>query len=99
MDSLRFLHLVDYFLSHISEVFNYNLFKYFLSAFLFLFFFWDPYNLNVVAFNVVPDVFKTVLNSLHSVSFILLCGSYFHSFLFQVTYPFLCLIYSAIDSF
>ena len=43
-DSLHLLDLVDYFLSHISEVINSNLFKYFLSPFLFLFFFWDPYN-------------------------------------------------------
>ena len=32
---------LDYFLSHIREVFQYH-FKYFLSPFLFLFFFWDP---------------------------------------------------------
>ena len=62
-DSLRFLELIDYFLSHIREVFNCNLFKYFLSPFLYLFFFWDPYNSNVGAFNVVPVVAKIVLNS------------------------------------
>ena len=33
--TLCFLDLIDYFLSHISEVFNYNLFKYFLSPFFF----------------------------------------------------------------
>ena len=38
-----------YFLSHVMEVFNYNLFKYFLRPFLFLFFFWDSYNSNVGA--------------------------------------------------
>ena len=47
---------LDYLLSHIMEVFNYNLFKYLLSPFLFLLFFWDPYNSNVGAFNVVPEV-------------------------------------------
>ena len=46
LDSLRFLDLISYILSHINEVFNYNLFKYFLIPFLF--FFWDPYNQNVV---------------------------------------------------
>ena len=45
--------MINYFLSHIREVFKYNLFKYFLSSFLFLFFFWDRYNWNVGAFNVV----------------------------------------------
>ena len=68
-DSLRFLDLINYFLSHIREVLNYNLFIYFLSLFLFLFF-WDPYNSNVGAVNVVPDVSKTVLNSFHSFYFI-----------------------------
>ena len=106
-DSLHFLDLIDYFLSHIREVFNYNLFKYFLSPFLFLFFssflslflflFWDPYNLNVGAFNIVPEFSETVFNSFHSFFFILLCSSYFHYFIFQVIYPFFCLSYSAID--
>ena len=97
--TLRFLDLIDYFLSHIREVFNYNLFKYFLSPFLFLFFFFDPYNSNVGAFKVVAEVSETVLNSFHSFFFILLCSSYFHYFIFQVTYPFFCLSYSDIDSF
>ena len=34
-DSLHFLDLIDYFLSHVGEVFNYNFFKNFLSAFFF----------------------------------------------------------------
>ena len=99
LGTLCFLDLTNYFLSHITEVFNYILFRYFLSLFLFLFFLWDPYNLNVGVFNVVPEVSETVLNSFHSFFFILLCGSYFHYFIFQVTYPFFCLSYSAIDSF
>ena len=33
-DSLCFLDLVDYFLSHVQEVFSYYLFKYFLKSFL-----------------------------------------------------------------
>ena len=33
-DSLCFLELINYFLSHIREVFDYNLFKYFLWSFL-----------------------------------------------------------------
>ena len=32
--SLCFLNLVDYFLSHVKEVFSYNLFKYFLRSLL-----------------------------------------------------------------
>ena len=36
------LDLIDYFLFHVGEIFNYNLFKNFLIPFLFLFFFWNP---------------------------------------------------------
>ena len=90
---------IDYFLSHVREVFKYNLFKYFLRPFLFLFFLWDPSNSNVGAFNVVPEVSATVLNSFHSFFFILLCGSHFHYFIFQLTYLFFCVNYSVIDSF
>ena len=50
-DSVCLLDLIDYFLFHVGEIFNYNLFKNFPIPFLFLFFFWDPYNLNVGAFN------------------------------------------------
>ena len=52
-DSLRFLDLIDYFLSHVQEFFSYYLFKYFLRSFLFLFSFWNPYNVKVGEFNVV----------------------------------------------
>ena len=51
-----------YFLSHIREVFQYNLLKYFLSPFHFLFFFWQPYNSNVGTFNIVQEVSESVLN-------------------------------------
>ena len=71
-DSPCFLDLINYFLSHIKEVSNYNLFKYFIRPFFFLFFFWDPYNSNVAAFKVVPMVCETVLSSVHS--FYLFCS-------------------------
>ena len=60
---LRFLDLSGYFLSHVRKVFDYNLFKYFLRPFLFIFSFRDPYNLKVGAFNVVSEVSETVLIS------------------------------------
>ena len=41
------LDLDDCCLSHVRKVFSYSLFKYLLKSFLFLFFFWDPYNVNV----------------------------------------------------
>ena len=60
-DALNFLDLSGYYCSNVREIFDYNLFKYFLIPFLFLFFFWDPYNLNVDALNVVPALSETVL--------------------------------------
>ena len=72
-ETLHFLDLGRYFLSQVREVFDYNLFKYFLRPFLFLFFFWDPYNENAGAFNVVPEVSETVLISF--LSFSLFCSS------------------------
>ena len=65
-DSLGLLDLIDYFLFHVGEIFNYNLFKNFLIVFLFLFFFWDPYNSNVGAFDIVPEVSETIFSSFHS---------------------------------
>ena len=97
-DSLCLLDLIDYFL-FLGEISNYNLFKNFLISFLFLFFFSDPYNLNVGTFDIVPEVSETVLSSFHPFSFILLFRSYFHHFIFQLTDSFLCFRYSDIDSF
>ena len=64
-DPLCLLDLIDYFRYHVGEIFNYNLFKIFLITFIFSFFFWDPYNSNVGAFNMVPEVSETVLRSFY----------------------------------
>ena len=64
---------LNYFLFHVAEIFNYNLFKNFLMPFLFLFLFWDPYNSNIGAFDIVPEVSDTILSSFHS--FYLFCSS------------------------
>ena len=98
-DSLHLLDLIDYFLFHVGEIFNYNLFKTFFIPFLFLFLFWYPYSLNVGVFDIVPEVSETILSSFHSSYFILLFKCYFHHFIFQVTDLFFCSRYSAIDSF
>ena len=89
---------MDYLLSHVGEIFNYNLFKNFLIPFVFLFF-WDLYNSNVGAFDMVSVVTETVLSSFHSFYFILLFRIYFQHFIFQLTDSFFCFRYSAIDSF
>ena len=52
-DSLGFLDLGGYFLLHFRKVFDYYILNYFLMPFLFVVFFWDTYDLNVGAFNIV----------------------------------------------
>ena len=61
--SLGFLDLGGYFLPHFREVFNYYLLKYLLMAFIFVFFFWDSYDSNVGAFDIVPEASEVVLIS------------------------------------
>ena len=63
--------LGGYFHPHFRELFNYYLFKYFLMPFLFVFFFWDNYDLNVEVLTIVPEVSEIVLISLIFFSFFL----------------------------
>ena len=70
-DSLGFLDLGGYFLPHFREVFNYYLLKYFFMVFLFVFVFWNPYDSNVGAFNIVLEVSEIVLIYFKSFSFFL----------------------------
>ena len=93
-DSLGFLDLGDYFLPRFREIFNCYLLKYFLMAFLFVFFFWDAYDSNVGAFDIVPEVSEVVLISFNSFFFCPLCFIYFHHSIFHFTYPIFCLSYS-----
>ena len=62
-NSLGFLDFGDYFLPHFREVFNYYLLRYFLMAFLFVFFFRDSSDSNVGVFNIVSDVSEIVFIS------------------------------------
>ena len=71
----------------------------FFHAFSIVFFFWDYFDSNVVTLNVIPVVSKNVLISFYSFFCILLCLSYLQHYIFQLTYPFLCLSDSAICSF
>ena len=75
--SLGFLDLGGYFLSHFREVLNYYLLKYFLIAFLFVFFL-DSYVSNFGAFDIVPEVSEVVLISFNS---FFLFSSQLHLFL------------------
>src|SRR5574342_985432 len=94
-DFSGFLDLGDYFLPHFREVFNYYLLKSFLMVFLFVFF-WDSYDLNVGAFNIVPEVSEVVLISFNFFFFFPLCFIYFHHSIFHLIYPILCLSYSTV---
>ena len=95
-DSLDFLDLSNYFLPHFREVFNYYLIKYFLMAFIFVFFSWNSYDSNVKAFDIVPEVSEVVLISFNSL--FPLCFIYFHHSIFHLSYPIFCLIYSTFAS-
>ena len=55
-----FLDVSEWFLSHTREVFGYYLFKYFFCPLLSLFSFWHPYNMDVGAFNIVPEFSETL---------------------------------------
>ena len=92
--TLDFLDLGDYFLPHFREVFNYYLLKYFLMAFLFVFFFWDFYDSNVGVFDIVPEVSEVIFISFNSFFFFPFCFIYFHHSIFYLTYPIFCLSYS-----
>ena len=92
--SLGFLDLGGYFPPHFREVFNCYLLKHFLMAFLFVFFFCDSYDLNIRAFDIVPEVSEVVLVSFNS--FFPLYFIYFHHSIFHLTYRIFCLIYSTV---
>ena len=64
-DSLCFLDLGGYFFPHFREIFNYYLLKYFLMVLLFVFF-WDSYDLNIRAFDIVPEVSEVAFISFNS---------------------------------
>ena len=97
-NSFFLLDLINYFLFHVGEIFNYNLFKNFLIPFLPSFSLTSRNNANVAAFDIIPEVSETVLSSFHSFYFILIFRSYFQHFIFQLTASFFCFRYSAIDS-
>src|SRR5574337_485477 len=75
-----------------------NLLKYFLMAFLFVFFFWDSYDSNVGAFNIVPEVSEVILISFNPFFFFPLCFIYFYHSIFYLTYSIFCLHYSTVGS-
>ena len=97
-DSLVFLNFGGYFPHHFREFFSCYLLKYFFMVFLFIFFFWDSYDSNVGAFNIVPEVSEIVLISFNTFFFFPLCFICFYHSIFHITYPILCLSYSTVGS-
>ena len=95
-DSLCFLDLVDYFLSHVWEVFRYYLFKYFLRSFLSSL---SGTRIMQMLVCLMLSQMSLRLSSFHSFFYILFRGSYFHHSALQVIYLFFCLSYSAMDAF
>ena len=83
-DSLGFLDLGGYFLPHFKEVFNYYLLKYFVMAFPFVFFFREPYNANVGAFDIVSEVSEIGLISFFFFFFASFLLISFYFFLFHL---------------
>ena len=97
-DSLGFLDWGDSFLPHFREVLSYYLLKYLLMPSLFVFF-WDSYDSNVGAFEIVPEVSEVVLISFSFFFFFFpLSFIYFHHSIFHLTYPVFCLRYSTVGS-
>ena len=99
-NSLCFLDVVDYFLFHMREVFSYYLFKYFHISSLSLSFPSRTFIMQMLVCLMLsqrsPRLFSFFLPSFFCILF---CGSDFYHSVFQVTYPFCCLSYSATDSF
>lgn len=60
-NALCFLDLSVCFLPQIRKVFSHYLFKHIFFPFLLLFSFWNPYNADIGALNVVPGVPYTIL--------------------------------------
>ena len=98
LDFLGFLHLGDYFLPHFREVFNCYHLKYFLMAFLFVFFFWASYDSNVGRLTLSQRSLRLSLFLLIPFFFFPLCFIYFHHSIFHLTHPLFCLSYSAVGS-
>ena len=68
-------------------------YKEILMVFLFVFFFWDSYDSNVGAFNIVPEVSEVVFICLKKFFFPLWFIYFYHS-IFYLTNPIFCLHYS-----
>ena len=68
-------------LGKFSTIISSSIFSLSLSFFFLVFFFWDPYDLNVGVFNIVPQVSEVLLVSFKSFFFFPLC---FISFFFLI---------------
>ena len=87
--------LGDCFFFHVREYFSYYLFKWFLRSFL------SSLSCIPVMWILVHAMLSqgrsTKLSSIHSLFLLFYSNDFYHS-VFQLTYPYLCLSYSTIDS-
>ena len=60
--------------------------------------FFSSYDLNVGAFNIVPEVSDVGLISFNSFSLFQLCFIFFYHSIFYLTFPIFCLCYSTVGS-
>ena len=84
-------------LGHFSTIISSSIFSC-LFVCLFVFLFWDSYDSNVGAFNIVPAVSEVVLLSFNSFFFFPVCFIYFYHSIFYLTYPIFCISYSTVGS-
>ena len=91
--TLQFLDLVDFFLSHVREIFSYYLMKYFLCPFSLF----SPSGIPKMQMLVCLMWFQRSLSLFLFIFilffYILFCSSDFHHSVFQVTYLFFCLLW------
>ena len=88
-DTLCFLDLADYFLSHVREVFSYYLFKYFLRSFLS-----SPSGTPTmwILVHLMLSQRSLRLSSFPFILFSIFCGTDFHHSALQVIYLCFCLL-------
>ena len=97
--TLCFLDLGDYFLSSVMGIFKLLCLhirsQHFSLSLLLL----EPLNVNMIALDLTPEVFYTVRISFNSFLFFFCSAAVIFSTVFQLTDPFLSIIYSAVESF
>ena len=99
MELFVMLGLIEYFLFHVGEIFNYNLFKDFLIPFLFFSSSGTPIMWMLVHLTLPQWSLRLSSVLFHSFYFILLFSNHFYHFIFHPTDSFFCFRYLAMIPF